>query len=104
MKILLVVVTLLLSSISYSQEEDGNALYQKEDVSKATKGWSLSATTGYITIPTPSFGNNVWGSVNLGYSKKNWNVTLWGGSNYWIEGRQPDVRLGLSTSYTFLKW
>jgi len=71
---------------------------------KQLTGWSLSTGIGYINITQPSLGNNVWGSVNLSYSKNNWNVTLWTGSNFWIEGRQPDLRIGLSTSYTILKW
>lgn len=69
-----------------------------------SKDWSLSASLGYIGIPVPNISNNVWGSVNLGYSKKNWNVTLWTGGNYWVDERKPDLRIGLSTTYTLLKW
>lgn len=71
---------------------------------KHSKDWSLGTSLGYINITKPSLGNNIWGSVNLSYSKKRWNITLWAGSNIWIEGKQPDLRVGVSTNYTVLKW
>lgn len=86
----------------FSQQSD--SCYAMTNNDRQLKGWSLSTGIGYINIAQPNLGNNVWGSVNLSYSKKNWNVTLWTGSNFWIEGRQPDLRIGLSTSYTILKW
>ena len=108
MKKLLIIASLLISSVCYSQMYGYSKPkeYRPNDISTMTKlkGWSLSGSAGYINIPSPYLGNNVWGSVNLGYSKRNWNVTFWGGSNYWIEGKQPDLRLGVTTSYTFLKW
>jgi len=100
----LVVLTCSLSTVaqtnvkpSYKSDSDLPNLYKP-------KNWSLSGSTGFVTIPTPNLGNNIWGSVNLGYSKNNWSSSFWVGSNYWIEGRQPDLRLGISTTYTFLKW
>ena len=70
--------------------------------------WSLSISSGYLSgtidMKTLDIGNNVWGSVNLGYSVNNFNMTLWGGSNYWIDSKRPDYRFGLTTTYTILKW
>jgi hypothetical protein len=101
--ILIIISIFSLSSIAQIENKpssDSNITPKKYK----PKNWSLSSSTGFITIPTPNLGNNIWGSVNLGYSKNNWSSSFWVGSNYWIEGRQPDLRLGISTTYTFLKW
>ena len=104
MRKLLTMLAMALSIASYSQTDSLKIKQQKCENKPNLKGWSLSTSLGYINIPQPNLGNNVWGSVNLGYSKKNWNVTLWTGTNFWIEGRQPDLRIGVSTTYTILKW
>lgn len=102
MKLLLFLLGIFIYIEGYSQSDSTiyDSYYNREN----PKNWSLSASLGYIGIPVPNTSNNVWGSVNLGYSKRNWNVTLWTGTNFWIEGRQPDLRIGVSTTYTLLKW
>jgi hypothetical protein len=99
MKRLLFFIFFFISVIGYSQND---SLYIKE--TSEAKSWSVSTTVGYINIPNPNLGNNVWGSVNLGYTKNNWNFTLWSGTNYWIDEKKPDLRLGISTTYTIFKW
>jgi len=104
-KIIFIILAITVSSSVYSQQP----LKSYSDTGKTqktnqTKPFSLSTTAGYITIPQPNLGNNVWCSANLGWNRKNWNFTIWAGTNYWIEGRQPDLRLGVSTTYTWFKW
>ena len=98
---------IIISHVNYSQEmysiKKPDTYFQKKK-ENGLKGFSISSTMGYINIPSPNLGNNVWVSGNLGYSKKNWNFVFWTGANYWIEGRQPDLRLGISTTYTWFKW
>ena len=98
-------ILIMMSCSVYSQQ----SLKGYSDISETLKTerikpFSLSTTAGYITIPQPNLGNNVWCSANLGWNRKNWNITVWAGTNYWIEGRQPDLRLGVSTTYTWFKW
>ena len=104
MKNLILIASLIMSTSVFSQ-----AKYEQSKASPITNTsiptkWSLSVTSGYINIPTPNLGNNVWASSNISYSIKKWSITGWVGTNYWIEGRQPDLRLGVSTTYTILKW
>lgn len=107
MKNLFLTIAMALSMACYSQQDSislEKPYKQKITIENREQPWSLSTSLGYINIPQPNLGNNVWGSVNIGYSKKNWNMTFWTGTNYWIEGRQPDLRIGLSTTYTIIKW
>jgi len=104
-KCILAVLAVVISTTSLSQHRiNCSSNNNKPQLIGESKKFSFSSTAGYITIPQPNLGNNLWCSANLGYSKKNWNVTVWAGTNYWIEGRQPDLRLGISTSYTWIKW
>lgn len=97
--ILMMIFIFSVTATLIAQENKDNR--KKED---KQKNWSLSLSSGYINIPSPNLGNNIWGSANIGYSKNKWSFVLWAGSNYWIEGKQPDLRLGITTTYTILKW
>ena len=66
--------------------------------------WSLSTSLGYINVAVPYSGSNVWTSVNIGYGVKKWSFGAWAGCNYWVKGKQPDFRVGISTNYTIKKW
>lgn len=110
MKSLLLAILLMSSSIVLSQE---NISYEpgrqrpntsKINKDKIEKPWSLSLSLGYIGIPRPAIGSNVWGSANLSYSVGNTTVTGWGGGNYWVEGNAPDLRLGLTITQTLIKF
>ena len=104
-KIIFVILAVMISYSVYSQQSLKNCLDTGKTLkAKQAKPFSLSTTAGYITIPQPNLGNNMWCSANLGWNRKNWNITVWAGTNYWIEGRQPDLRLGVSTTYTWFKW
>ena len=102
MKNLMICLSLFVSATVYSQTSS------KPDLStlkpKKSKDWSLGYSLGYINIPRPYIGDNVWTSLNLGYTKKNINVTMWGGLNYWVNEKQPDLRLGVTATYNILKW
>ena len=66
--------------------------------------WALSTSVGYINVVKPYSGSNVWSSLNINYSVKKWSFGAWAGCNYWINGKQPDFRVGISTNYTIKKW
>lgn len=105
MKKLLFVLSLIVTlSLSAQTTEHSCCKETSKNLEIKPKNWSLGVSAGYINIPVPNLGNNVWGSANIGYSKKNWSLTAWCGANYWVTGRQPDLRLGLTTSYTIFKW
>jgi len=66
--------------------------------------WTLSTSVGYINVIKPYSGSNVWSSLNINYNVKKWSFGAWVGCNYWINGKQPDFRVGISTNYTIKKW
>lgn len=105
-RFILVLLAMVITSTIWSQQSQTNRYLETNNprIERQPLGFSLSSTVGFITIPQPNLGNNLWCSANLGYSKKNWNFTVWTGANYWIEGKQPDLRLGLSASYNWIKW
>lgn len=66
--------------------------------------WSLSTSLGYINVAAPYSGSNIWSSLNINYNVKKWSFGTWIGGNYWVKGKQPDFRVGISTNYTIKKW
>jgi hypothetical protein len=107
MKNLIISIALLVSTIAYSQETPTYLPERdrsKTQVKKIAKPWSLSLSLGYIGIPKPAIGSNVWGSTNLSYTVRNTTITGWGGANYWVEGNAPDLRLGLTITQTLIKF
>ena len=73
------------------------------------KNWSLSATVGYINVstikePVSRYQSNTWTSLNINYSTNKWSFGGWAGTNYWIDSKQPDLRLGFSVTRTIKKW
>lgn len=104
MKNLILIVSIIATTSAFSQAKYDKSKESPVVNTSVPTNWSLSVTSGYINIPAPNLGNNVWVSSNISYSIKAWSITGWVGTNYWIEGRQPDLRLGISTTYTILKW
>lgn len=102
--ILFLLAMVITTKIWSQQPQTDRYLANNPRIVRQDLGFSLSSTFGFITIPQPNLGNNLWCSANLGYSKKNWNFTFWTGTNCWIEGKQLDLRLGLSASYNWIKW
>lgn len=90
-KITLILLYVVISLTAFSQ-------------TKKPQPWSLSTSVGYINVISPYSGSNVWTSVNVGYSVKKWSFVTWVGGNYWVKGKQPDFRVGVSTNYTIKKW
>ena len=73
------------------------------------KPWSLSASVGYINVstikqPISRYQSNTWTSLNINYSTSKWSFGGWTGANYWIDSKQPDLRLGFSVTRTIKKW
>ena len=73
------------------------------------KPWSLSASVGYINVstikqPISRYQSNTWTSLNISYSTSKWSFGGWTGANYWIDSKQPDLRLGFSVTRTIKKW
>ena len=73
------------------------------------KPWSLSASVGYINVstikqPISRYQSNTWTSLNINYSTSKWSFGGWVGANYWIDSKQPDLRLGFSITRTIKKW
>lgn len=107
MKSILIAFTLLLSTVSFSQVpkyEPGRDRKEHKHTSKIEKPWTISLSIGYIGITNPPIGSNAWGSGNLSYSFKNTSITGWAGGNYWVEGRAPDLRFGLTITQTLIKF
>ena len=99
-KIVLAIAFALLSNLGISQ--------CCKDSKKVTQPWALSTSLGYInvsnTTPGPRYQSNAWGSLNISYSTRKWTFGAWAGANYWVNGKQPDLRLGVTTTYTIKKW
>ena len=73
------------------------------------KNWSLSSSVGYVNVstikqPIVRYQSNIWGSLNINYSTNKWSFGGWAGTNYWIDSKQPDLRLGFSVTRTIKKW
>ena len=73
------------------------------------KSWSLSGSIGYINVstikqPVSRYQSNTWTSLNINYSTSKWSFGGWAGANYWIDSKQPDLRLGFSITRTIKKW
>lgn len=73
------------------------------------KNWALSASVGYINVstikqPVSRYQSNTWTSLNINYSTSKWSFGGWAGANYWIDSKQPDLRLGFSVTRTIKKW
>ena len=84
-------------------------LQAQDSINKPIQHWALSTSIGYINVSNTGlyqlkFQSNTWSSININYSAKKWSFGAWAGANYWIDGRQPDLRLGLTTTYTIIKW
>jgi hypothetical protein len=79
-----------------------------KDSKKVNQPWALSASLGYISVSNttigPRYQSNTWGSFNISYSTRKWTFGAWAGANYWVNGKQPDLRLGVTTTYTIKKW
>ena len=76
---------------------------------KSLKPWVLSTSAGYINVSNirpagPTYQSNGWSSLNLNYNIKKWSFGTWAGANYYINGKQPDFRFGISVTYTIKKW
>ena len=79
------------------------------DSKKVNQPWSLSASVGYINVstikqPVSIYQSNSWTSLNINYSTSKWSFGGWAGANYWIDSKQPDLRLGFSVTCTIKKW
>jgi len=79
-----------------------------KDSKKVNQPWALSTSLGYINVSNttigPRYQSNAWGSLNISYSTNRWTFGAWAGANYWVNGKQPDLRLGVTTTYTIKKW
>lgn len=97
-KTLLSILLVLMSYISFTQ------------VCKPTlKPWSLSSTVGYTNFSTVKHPilrsqSNIWATLNINYSTNKWSYGTWGGYNYWLNEKTPDLRFGLSITRTITKW
>ena len=52
----------------------------------------------------PRYQSNGWSSLCVSYSVQKWSFATWAGANYYINGKQPDFRLGFTITYTIKKW
>jgi hypothetical protein len=103
MKKLLLVALLFLSCFCYTQTISCESFKAKP------KNWSLSTSIGYINVstikkPVSRYQSNTWTSLNINYSTSKWSFGGWAGANYWIDSKQPDLRLGFSVTRTLKKW
>ena len=103
MKKLLLVALLFLSCFCYAQTTHCESFKVKE------QRWSLSGSVGYINVytikkPVSRYQSNTWTSLNINYSTSKWSFGGWVGANYWIDSKQPDLRLGFSITRTIKKW
>jgi hypothetical protein len=101
-KVLLVLIILINVNLSQAQQNSIESI-------QPIQSWSLSTSVGYINVSNPGLHqlklqSNVWSSINVNYSSKKWSFGTWVGANYWMNGKQPDFRLGLTTTYTIIKW
>jgi hypothetical protein len=102
-KLLLVILTCLSCSFLYAQQTPSETFkIQKQH-------WALSANAGYINVSSirpagPTYQSNGWSSLCVNYSVQNWSFGTWAGANYYINGKQPDLRLGFTITYTIKKW
>ena len=76
---------------------------------KSLKPWVLSTSVGYVNVSNikpkgTTYQSNGWSSLNLNYNIKNWSFGTWAGANYYINGNQPDLRFGISITYTIKRW
>jgi hypothetical protein len=102
-KLLLITVLFLSYSFAYSQTT------QCESFKTKPQHWALSASAGYINVSNvrpagPVYQSNGWSSLNLNYNIQNWSFGSWAGANYYINGKQPDIRMGVTVTYTIKKW
>jgi len=99
-KLILSISFALLSNLAISQSYKG--------LEKISQPWALSTSLGYINVSGPinelKYQSNTWASLNLSYSTNKWTFGAWTGANYWINGKQPDFRIGITTTYTIKKW
>lgn len=101
MKKLLLVVLLLSCSFLYAQSSTNTAFKLNK------QRWSLSANAGYINVsntPGARYQSNGWTSLCINYSIQKWSFGTWTGANYWIDGKQADLRSGFTVTYTIKKW
>lgn len=104
MKKILLLSALVINSYLLQAQNNSQSLTKK-----TTQHWSLSTSVGYINVSNPGLyqlklQSNVWSSINVNYTLKKWSFGVWTGANYWTNGKQPDLRLGLTTTYTIIKW
>ena len=97
-KIIVCIILTLFSYISFTQI-----------CTPKPKPWSLSGSVGYINVstlknPVSRYQSNTWTSLNINYSTSKWSFGGWAGANYWIDSKQPDLRLGFSITRTIKKW
>jgi len=102
-KLLLVILTCLSCSFLYAQHTPCETFKIKQ------QRWALSASAGYINVSSirpagPVYQSNGWSSLNLNYSIQRWSFGTWAGANYWVNAKQPDLRLGFTVTYTIKKW
>ena len=102
-KLLLIALMLLGSSLAYTQTTNCESFKAKK------QHWALSASAGYINVSNVRpmgavYQSNGWSSLNLNYNIQKWSFGTWAGANYYINGKQPDLRLGFTVTYTIMKW
>jgi hypothetical protein len=102
-KLLLIILLSLGCSFLYSQTLPNETFKIKK------QPWALSANAGYINVSNikpagPRYQSNGWSSLCVSYSVQNWSFGTWAGANYYINGKQPDFRLGFTVTYTIKKW
>ena len=101
MKKLLLVVLLLGCSFLYAQSSTNNTFKLNK------QRWSLSANVGYINVsntPGTRYQSNGWTSLCVNYNIQKWSFGTWTGANYWVNGKQADLRSGFTVTYTIKKW
>ena len=102
-KLLLIALMLLGCSLAHTQTTNCESFKAKK------QHWALSASAGYINVSNvrpagPVYQSNGWSSINLNYNIQKWSFGTWAGANYYINGKQPDLRLGFTVTYTIMKW
>ena len=102
-KLLLIILLSLGCSFLYSQTLPNEAFKIKK------QPWALSSNAGYINVSNikpagPRYQSNGWSSLCVSYSVQKWSFATWAGANYYINGKQPDFRLGFTITYTIKKW
>ena len=102
-KLLLIILLSLGCSFLYSQTLPNETFKIKK------QPWALNANAGYINVSNikpagPRYQSNGWSSLCVSYSVQNWSFATWAGANYYINGKQPDFRLGFTVTYTIKKW